>query len=165
MFSSSSIEWETPPELFAYLDRQHHFDLDPCCRKETAKCEHYFTPNENGLFQEWYGTVYMNPPYGREIKKWLTKAYSEVRVGRAKKVVCLIPSRTSTSWWHDYVMYARELILIEGRLKFRKWTDTEEGYRELTDSNSAPFPSAICIFEGEMKEIAQLKRIHRDNMF
>lgn len=115
-FSSASCEWGTPPELFAELDRQHHFTLDPCATPENAKCVRYFTQADNGLEQDW-GTesVFMNPPYGRTIGKWMRKAFLSAQAGAT--VVCLVPSRTDTAWWHDYAMKG-ETRLLRGRLKF-----------------------------------------------
>ena len=133
MFSSKDQTWETPIELFNKLDKEFNFTLDPCCTEETAKCKKYYTPTENGLIQDWTNeTVFMNPPYGREISDWLKKAYEESLNGST--VVCLIPSRTDTKYWHDYCMKASEIRFIKGRLKFGN------------SKNSAPFPSAIVVF-------------------
>ena len=133
MFSSKDQTWETPIELFNKLDKEFNFTLDPCCTEETAKCKKYYTPRENGLIQDWTNeTVFMNPPYGREISDWLKKAYEESLKGTL--VVCLIPSRTDTKYWHDYCMKASEIRFIKGRLKFGN------------SKNSAPFPSAIVVF-------------------
>ena len=133
MFSSKDQTWETPLELFNRLDKEFNFTLDPCCTEETAKCKKYYTPRENGLIQDWTNeTVFMNPPYGREISDWLKKAYEESLKGTL--VVCLIPSRTDTKYWHDYCMKASEIRFIKGRLKFGN------------SKNSAPFPSAIVVF-------------------
>ena len=133
MFSSNDQTWETPQEFFNKLDKEFNFTLDPCCTEETAKCKKYYTPRENGLIQDWTNeTVFMNPPYGREISDWLKKAYEESLKGTL--VVCLIPSRTDTKYWHDYCMKASEIRFIKGRLKFGN------------SKNSAPFPSAIVVF-------------------
>lgn len=129
-FSSKSNEWSTPADLFAKLDAEFHFTLDPCCTHENAKCEHHYTINENGLTQSWDGeTVFVNPPYGREIGKWVRKA-SETK----GTVVMLIPARTDTSYFHDYVLGKAEIRFIRGRLKFGNSTQ------------GAPFPSLIVIF-------------------
>lgn len=125
--------WETPQDFFDKLNEEFNFTLDPCCVPATAKCDRYFTPVEDGLKQDWSNeTVYMNPPYGREIGKWMQKAYESCVMGGAT-VVCLVPSRTDTKWWHDYSMKG-EIRFIRGRLKFGN------------SKNSAPFPSAIVIF-------------------
>jgi phage N-6-adenine-methyltransferase len=133
-FSSQTVEWSTPQGVFDQLDNEFNFDLDPCATHENAKCDRYFTEEDDGLKQEWGGsTVFMNPPYGREIARWMQKAYTSHLYGAT--VVCLVPSRTDTRWWHDYVMKATEIRFIKGRLKFGG------------AKNSAPFPSAIVIFK------------------
>lgn len=133
-FSSKSNEWATPQDFFNRLNEEFSFDLDPCSDGTNAKCERYFTEKDDGLVQSWAGsTVFMNPPYGRSIKDWIRKAYEETNTG-AKVVVALIPARTDTSYWHDYVMKAEEIRLVRGRLKFGD------------GRNSAPFPSAVVIF-------------------
>ena len=134
MFSSESNEWATPQKFYDELSKKYSFTLDPCATHNSAKCEKYFTPEEDGLAQDWAGeTVFMNPPYGREIKKWIQKAYEESRKPKTT-VVCLIPSRTDTRYWHDYCMKSHEICFVRGRLKFGDST------------NSAPFPSAIVVF-------------------
>lgn len=131
MFTSNSDEWETPQELFDELNEEFYFMLDPCATKENAKCESYFTKEDDGLKQEWFTHVFMNPPYGREVGKWVKKAYEESQEGCL--VVCLLPARTDTKWFHDYCLKG-EIRWIKGRLKF-------SGMK-----NSAPFPSMIVIF-------------------
>ncbi|MBA3351129.1 MAG: hypothetical protein H0U23_01665 [Blastocatellia bacterium] len=131
-FSSNTDEWPTPKWLFQALDREFRFTLDPCSTDQNAKCAKHFTRKENGLIQPWHDeAVFMNPPYGREIAEWMEKAYSESKQGAL--VVCLIPSRTDTVWWHKFAMRG-EIRFWPGRLKF-------EGAKA-----SAPFPSAIVIF-------------------
>lgn len=132
LFSSASAEWETPREFFEELNREFRFDLDVCARPENAKCERYFSPEVDGLRQDWAGVCYMNPPYGKEIAKWVKKAYEEAQKGAT--VVCLLPARTDTSWWHEYVMKAREIRFVRGRLRFGG------------AKNGAPFPSAVVVF-------------------
>lgn len=131
--SSATCEWETPQELFDRLDAIWHFDLDVCATAENAKCEEYYTKEQDGLAQKWRGTCWMNPPYGREIGRWMEKAYDASRAGAT--VVCLVPARTDTAWWHDYAMRG-DVEFLRGRLKFGGC------------KNSAPFPSAVVIFEG-----------------
>ena len=133
-FSSASTDWETPEDFFQKLNKEFKFTLDPCATPETAKCKRYYTEADDGLKQNWGGaSVFMNPPYGRTIKHWLKKAYEESRKYNTL-VVCLIPSRTDTKYWHDYVMEANEIRFVKGRLKFG-------GH-----ANPAPFPSAVVIF-------------------
>lgn len=142
MFSSKNSDWTTPQDLYDALDAEHGFTLDPCATNESAKCEKYFTPEDDGLNQDWTGhTVFMNPPYGREIKHWLQKAWQASQKGNTT-VVCLIPARTDTKYWHDYCMKANEIYFVKGRLKFG---DATAG---------APFPSAIIVFRGESPAFA-----------
>ena len=132
--SSEKMDWETPPEVFEPLDAEFHFTLDVCATAENAKCARYFTEEEDGLAQDWDGVCWMNPPYGTAIAKWMKKAYEESRKGAA--VVCLVPSRTDTRWWHEYAMQADEIRYIRGRIKF------------IGAENGAPFPSAVVVFRG-----------------
>jgi phage N-6-adenine-methyltransferase len=135
LFSSNDMTWETPQHFFSKLDAEFGFNLDPCASPSTAKCSKYYTEEDDGLAQDWGGhTVFCNPPYGRGIKKWIQKAYYE-SLKPNTKVVLLIPSRTDTIYWHDYVMRAKEIRFVRGRLKFG------------TSKNSAPFPSAVVIFD------------------
>ena len=130
-FSSKNMTFATPQDFFDKLDREFHFTLDPCCVKETAKCGKFYTPEDDGLAQDWSGDrVFMNPPYGRQIKIWMKKAVEEAQ--RGALVVCLVPARTDTAWWHDYAMQG-EVRFIRGRLKFGNATD------------NAPFPSAVVV--------------------
>ena len=130
-FSQDSDEWDTPQWLFDALNKEFGFTLDPCCAGPNAKCDKYFTMQENGLLRDWgTETVFMNPPYS-DVSAWMGKAYGSANEGAT--VVCLIPSRTDTAWWHNYVMKA-EIRLLRGRLKFGE------------AKNSAPFPSAVIVF-------------------
>mgnify|MGYP001580132719 CR=1 FL=1 len=131
-FSSKTSEWETPRKLFDELDKEFHFNVDPCATRENAKCEEFYTKKENGLTIEWIGNIFMNPRYGREIGKWIRKAY-ESSLKDSSTVVCLLPARTDTKWFHDYCMKG-EIRFLRGRLKFGG------------AKNSAPFPSMIVIF-------------------
>src|SRR5215831_9063051 len=101
-FSSKSPDWGTPPEFFEQLDSLFHFTLDVCATAENAKCARYFTLEQNGLAQRWTGNCWMNPPYGRKIGEWIAKAAASVRSGDAT-VVCLLPARTDTAWWHRHI--------------------------------------------------------------
>ena len=140
MFSSKSEEWETPQELYDYLNLDYKFTLDPCATHKTAKCEKYYTKEDDGLNKSWEGeTVFMNPPYGRDIKRWIKKAYEEGQKP-GTVVACLIPSRTDTKYWHDYCMKAWKIYFIKGRLKF-------ENRFSVGTSSSAPFPSVVVIFK------------------
>jgi|TARA_Y100000296_G_C5173412_1_gene258625 site-specific DNA-methyltransferase (adenine-specific) len=137
-FSSASSEWDTPQGFYDKLDKQFNFTLDPCATSKSAKCKKYYTEEDDGLAQDWKGqTVFVNPPYGRGIGVWLKKGYEESKKHNTV-VVMLIPSRTDTKWWHDYVMKAKEVHLVRGRLKFG------------TSANAAPFPSAVVVFHSDM---------------
>jgi phage N-6-adenine-methyltransferase len=143
MFSSKTDLWETPQDLFDSLNEEFHFTLDVCALPENAKCDKYFTPEQDGLAQDWSGEVcWMNPPYGRETKKWIEKAWRESTLHNVT-VVCLLPARTDTTWWHDYIYNSVgyygsrsgvNIRFLRGRLKFGGC------------SNPAPFPSCIVIF-------------------
>jgi len=124
-------DWETPQDFFDKLNEEFCFDLDVCATDQNAKCNQYYTVEDDGLKQQWLGTCWMNPPYGREIKKWMEKAHKESL--RGATVVCLVPSRTDTAWWHDHAVHG-DIRFLRGRLKFG-------GHK-----NSAPFPSAVVIF-------------------
>jgi len=150
-FSSATPEWATPQDFFDAQNAIHNFTLDPCCTHENAKCKKHYTQAENGLAQDWSGDrVWMNPPYGREIGIWMRKAYEESQ--RGALVVCLVPSRTDTAWWHDYAAKGT-VAFIRGGLKFLV-ADGSPG-RPATKSviegrhahnNCAPFPSALVTF-------------------
>ena len=127
-FSSESNEWETPSDFFNKLNDEFGFTLDPCASNNNYKCDNYYTIKDNGLSKDWSkDVVFMNPPYGREIKYWVEKAYRESLQGAT--VVCLIPARTDTSYWHDYIFpHANDIRFIRGRIKFCKTEEVE--YRE-----------------------------------
>jgi phage N-6-adenine-methyltransferase len=133
-FSSKSDLWATPQDFFNKYNDVYNFEIDVCANFQNAKCKIYFDIEQNGLNQEWIGRCWMNPPYGRDIGKWMKKAYESSLLGAV--VVCLVPSRTDTKWWHDYAMKGN-IEFIKGRLKFG-------GH-----NNSAPFPSAIVVFNGD----------------
>lgn len=173
LYSSKTDEHPTPQWFFDVLNREFGFTLDPCATHENAKCSLYFTREDDGLMQDWRGhTVFMNPPYGSPeqpckpnctkkkcaergwhtdvyipgIIDWMRKAYESSREGAT--VVCLVPARTDTEWWHDYVghydwetrtyvKHADEVRNVTGRLRFGG------------AKNTAPFPSAVVIYRGK----------------
>ena len=145
-FMSKQSDWATPQCLCEGLNAVFGFELDVCATSENAKCKRVFTPDDDGLKQAWTGTCWMNPPYGREIGSWMRKAFESSLSGAL--VVCLVPARTDTQWWHKYAMRG-EIRYLRGRLKFG------------TSSNSAPFPSAIVIFRppigGRQQILAELR--------
>lgn len=133
-YSSESSEWSTPQALFDALHKEFRFNLDPCATPENAKCKKYFTKEDDGLKKSWRGKrVFMNPPYGREIGPWVAKAAR----GGAYLAVCLLPARTDTRWFHEYIYGKADIRFLRGRVKFGG------------GKNSAPFPSMIVIFHGE----------------
>ncbi len=144
LLTSRNSEWTTPQDLFVSLDNVFHFTLDPCGTKQNAKCRRYFTKQTDGLKQRWGGRVFMNPPYGREIGKWVEKAYGESR-SNAELVVCLLPARTDTRWWHEWCTKG-ETVFIRGRLRF-----SNARY-------AAPFPSALVLFTGKRGRPQQTTR-------
>ena len=140
IFSSKSNQLATPQTFFDKLDEKFNFTLDPCATEKTAKCKKYFTAKDNGLSKSWEGeTVFVNPPYGKELKHWVKKSYEESRNANTT-VVLLCPARTDTQYFHNYMMKASELHFIKGRLKFEN--DSKE-------KNSAPFPSVIAVYKSQ----------------
>jgi len=134
LFSSKSNEWATPQDFFDKLNQEFHFTLDPCCTHENAKCKKHFTLSENGLIQDWRGeSVFCNPPYGRQTKEWVKKAYEESQKENTT-VVMLLPCRPDVSYFHDYILPYAEIRFVRGRLKFGG------------SKNSAPFPSMVVTF-------------------
>ena len=134
MFSSENETWSTPQDFFNSLNNEFNFTLDPCCSVETAKCSKFYTEKEDGLIQDWQGeTVFCNPPYGKKIKDWVKKCYFESKKPLTT-VVMLIPARTDTSYFHDFIYNKSEIRFIRGRLKFGD------------SKNGAPFPSMVVIF-------------------
>lgn len=130
MFSSQTDNWATPQGLFDELNKEFSFTIDVCANSDNAKCRRYYTKAQDGLKQNWDGeNVFCNPPYGREIGKWVKKASESNTL-----VVMLLPARTDTKWFHEYIYNKAEVRFLKGRLKFGNST------------NSAPFPSMIVIF-------------------
>ena len=135
MYSSNSDEWSTPDDFFRRLDAEFNFTLDPCCTDSNHKCDKYYTVADNGLNQDWQGeTVFCNPPYS-QIAQWVRKAWKEGRK-EGTTVVLLIPARTDTKYFHNYIYHRSEIRFVKGRLKFGN------------SKNSAPFPSMVVIFRG-----------------
>lgn len=140
LLSSKNMSWCTPPDFFAELDQEFHFDLDPAATDKSAKCAKYFTPADDGLSKDWGGRrVFCNPPYGRFIQDWVRKGYEESRKP-GTVVVMLIPARTDTSYYHDYIFHGKadEVRFLRGRLKF---TDEDGNAKD-----AAPFPSAVIVW-------------------
>lgn len=132
LLSSKTGEWSTPQDFFDRLDWKYHFTLDAAATAENAKCARFFTAEDDGLTKNWGGQiVFCNPPYGREIGRWVRKGYEE---SRAAVVVMLLPARTDTRWFHDYCVKGK-ITFLRGRLKFGGAKD------------AAPFPSMLVEFD------------------
>lgn len=135
LLASGKGDWETPAEIFDPLNQEFAFTLDVCATKETSKCRYFFGPEQDSLSERcrWRGVCWMNPPYGRGIAKWVAKARDQAREGSV--VVCLLPARTDTAWWHEHVIGGgAEVRFLRGRIVFRG------------AKYNAPFPSAVVIF-------------------
>ena len=132
--STGNIVAETPKYLFDKISSIFNFSLDVCALPENAKCENYYTPKNDGLSKPWMGGVWCNPPYGREISSWVKKAYEESQKEYNSFVLMLLPARTDTKWWWDWVQGKATLFFIKGRVKFG-------------DHNvGAPFPSVLALY-------------------
>ena len=132
--STGNIVAETPKYLFDRISSIFNFSLDVCALPENAKCESYYTPKDDGLSKPWRGGVWCNPPYGREISSWVKKAYEESQKEYNSFVLMLLPARTDTRWWWEYVQGKATLFFIKGRVKFG-------------DHNvGAPFPSVLALY-------------------
>lgn len=131
-FSQQTCVWPTPDRLYSELNKEFGFELDVCCLPQNAKCKNYFTPDDDGLLQNWFGVVWCNPPYGNAIADWVEKAFRESYNGVT--TVMLLPVRSDTKWFHNWVLGKAEIRFIKGRLKFGD------------AKNSAPFPSMLIIY-------------------
>ena len=144
LFSTGNGEWETPDDLFSALNLEYNFDLDVCATPHNAKCKRYFSKNQDGLSQEWRGNIWCNPPYGREIDKWIAKAVQSYQSQNCSRIVMLLPARTDTKWIHEHIFKKADVIFLKGRLKFKN----SEGV-----CNSAPFPSMLAVFDNSPKKV------------
>ena len=133
-FESVTTEWETPLELFNELDREFGFTLDVAASHENAKCKDYFTKEDDGLLKPWSGVVWCNPPYGRDMKNWLSRALNEAKNGVTS--ILLIPARTNTIWFHELCLDVAEVRFIKGRPKFGGM------------DHGLPQPLALVIYRG-----------------
>ena len=135
MMSSNSAEWATPIAFYEELNKEFGFTLDPCSTTENHKCNKYYTKEDDGLSKDWRGEiVFCNPPYGRELPKWVEKCHFESQKGTT--CVMLIPARTDTSYFHNYIYGKHEIRFIRGRLHFN---ESKQG---------APFPSMVVVMRG-----------------
>jgi site-specific DNA-methyltransferase (adenine-specific) len=151
--ASGQHDWETPRDLLERLYRVfNRFDLDPCspsANKRTAPVHArvHYTADDNGLVLPWFGNVFVNPPYGRELRYWVEKGRNEVATGNAEAVIALIPARTDTTWWHDYIASQADVFFLRGRLSFGQ------------SGQSAPFPSALVVWGASPGMITALEPV------
>lgn len=143
MFSTGKDDWETPDDLFLWLEQQFNFTLDPCSDGKNNKLPKFFTEEQDGLKQSWSSErVFVNPPYSRnQQKKWIKKCFDEVRSGNCPIAVALLPARTDTVAFHNFIANASQIWFIKGRLKF------------VGSKNSAPFPSMIVVWEKDRNDL------------
>lgn len=144
---SNKDDWETPQFLFDSLNKIYHFSYDLAANSLNTKCEKYFTKQDNSLIKDWHeidGNLFLNPPYGRDLKHWVKKAYEESLEKADGNIVMLILSRTDTSYWHDYIFNKAKIKFLRGRLKFEVNGKSKD---------PAPFPSAIIIYECNKTEV------------
>lgn len=141
LLSSKNMSWCTPQEFFDRLNLEFNFVLDAAATDESAKCQRYYTPETDGLVQSWQcdGAVFCNPPYGRQLGKWVRKAWQEAQTGQT--IVLLIPARTDTAYFHDFIYGKAEIRFLRGRLRF---TD-ESG----NSADCAPFPLMVVVYNGK----------------
>ena len=145
LYSSRTEEWGTPPALFRRLDAVFGFRLDACASATNAKCADFFTRADDALSKLWapFGRVWMNPPYGRKIALFMRKAFEESRKGAL--VVALVPARTDTRWWHDWVSGKADVVFLRGRLRYTNERGDEQ--------SSAPFPSALVVYRPDLDRL------------
>jgi len=177
MFSSKNKNFDTPQWLYRKLSTEFFFNLDVCASHDNTKCISYLSEKQDALSFDWSsfkhlnGICWMNPPYGRSIGKWMKKAYQESLKGCT--VVCLVPARTDTNWWWKWVLNAKEIRFLKGRLIFgsdaywswiwdQEYLPDSKGvlkkntlFKQYGKKNSAPFPSAIVVFNNELKQFAK----------
>ena len=143
MMSSNKDSWETPQDFFDKLNNKYHFSFDLAASDDNHKVDYYYTTKDDSLSKPWHkiaGNLWLNPPYGRKINDWVKKAYEESLIKNRGAIVLLIPARTDTSYWHDYIFGKAEIKFLRGRLKFEVNGKSKD---------AAPFPSALVIYKGE----------------
>lgn len=143
-FKSNTVEWATPPEVYDPLNREFGFTLDVAATSENAKCPRYYTRKDDGLAQPWDGVCWMNPPYGKDVPKWLARALEESK--RGVTTVCLIPARTNTKWFHDLCLSVAEVRFVKGRPKFG---DADHGL---------PLPLAVVVYRPRYGSVCMANR-------
>jgi len=153
-YSSKSRDWETPESIFKPLQEEFNIVLDVCATDQNKKCDAYLDRKLNGLTSEWLivgetgkpskGACWMNPPYGREVGAWVRKAHAESLKGIT--TVALLPARTDTKWFHEYIYGKTEIRFFKGRIRF------------VNAKASAPFPSMIVIFKPQKKKLFRWRK-------
>ena len=155
MFSSNKNTWCTPTDFFDNLNKRFNFTLDPCCTKKSALCKNFYTEKENWLLQDWSWRIFCNPPYWREIKMWIKKASEEIKKDYCEIIILLIPARTDTIYFHDYI-YKKNNVTID----FIKWRLKFIDLENMNNKSSAPFPSMLITFNKMKKEISFNSKNH-----
>ena len=146
LLSTGKDDWETPKDFYEKLNDEFHFTLDPCCTHENAKSEKHYTKDDDGLSRDWGGeVVFCNPPYSKKGNQdaWVKKCYAE-SLKPNTTVVALLPARTDTNRFHDYILGKAEIRFIKGRLVFE--VDGKPLIGKNGKPQPAPFPSMICIW-------------------
>lgn len=151
MFSKASDEWQTPADLFAALHAEFDFLCDMAATKQNALLPRYWGPDHeridrrNSLVFRWPARCWLNPPYS-QVRAFVAKAAEEAK--RGSLVVCLVPARTDTRWWHEHVWdrvshkprRGVQVRFLKGRLTF------------VGAAAGAPFPSVVVVFDGLVKK-------------
>ena len=146
LLSSKKMDWCTPQDFFRTLNSEFQFTLDAAATDVSAKCGKYFTPSDDALTQNWGGQkVFLNPPYGRALSEWVAKAYRESQKPDTT-VVMLIPSRTDTQYFHDYILGKADIRFVKGRLRFT--------YEDGAECDPAPFPSMVVIYQNGKQDFS-----------
>ena len=143
LFTSNKDDWETPQSYFDEINQEFNFTLDAASSQGggNAKLPNFWSVDDDSLSQKWEGRVFCNPPYGRELRRWVEKAYLESQKDYCELVVLLIPARTDTSYWHDFIFNkADDIRFLRGRLKFEVSGKSRD---------AAPFPSALVVFRNK----------------
>lgn len=136
LFSSYKMDWATPQWLVDQINERWGLrTLDVCATATNTKCASFISLEQDAFTTPWTGRAFMNPPYGRNIGSWIGLAAKRAWAGEVDDVICLIPSRTDTAYWYDYVMQAKEICLLRGRVRF------------VGAPSSAPFPSCLIVFQ------------------
>jgi phage N-6-adenine-methyltransferase len=153
--SYGSVEWGTPQDLFDVLNKVHGpFDLDVAASEGNAKAPTYFTRENSGLTQDWFGKAWMNPPFGHGVDVWFDKVVKEFLAGHCERIVVIVPNRSDTKWFHNSIMpYASILYVIKGRLNYLR----DDGYNK-----AAPFPSIVAVFEKGQQGPPAIRQLLKD---